>query len=123
VVATGVAANTAEEGTTLFRGVASDHNVFQEALNGEAWPGDVFGHTNGAWHAAGLTEDSSLTSWTTSRAVAERFATNEGTTNGVILRTTLEQQAGRIVPGPNNLGESEVLLRGVIQGLPVEEFP
>jgi hypothetical protein len=124
-VATEEAATAAAEGegTTLLRGVASDHHVFQEAMNGEAWPGDMLGHQNGAWHAAGITEDSSLTSWTTDRAVAERFATNEGQTNGVILRTTLEEQVGRVVPGPNNLGESEVLLRGVIRGLPVELIP
>lgn len=44
-------------------------------------------------------------------------------TSGAILRITLEEQANRVVPGPNQLGESEVLLRGVIRGLPVELIP
>jgi hypothetical protein len=120
VVATGVAADTA---TPLFRGVAQGHHADDEALAGNAWPGDVLGHSDGVLHAAGLTEESALTSWTTSRKIAEGFATNSGQSPGVILETTLEKQAGRVVPGPDNLGEFEVLLRGVVFGAKTTRIP
>jgi hypothetical protein len=47
--------------------------------------------------------------------VAEGFAGPDG----VVLRTTLEEQTERVVPGPDMFGESEVLLRGIIKGLQV----
>lgn len=92
-----------------------------DPLKGDAWPGDVLGHSDGILHAAGLTENSALTSWTTDRSVAEDFA-GGATGRGVILSTTLEEQAHRVVPGPDALGESEVLLRGVVFDSRVEMF-
>jgi hypothetical protein len=87
----------------------------QVTLEGTAMPGDLLGHSDGILHSAGMTENSILTSWTTNRAVAERFATNGASGRGVILETTLEQQAHRTVRGLA-LGESEVLIRGIVTG-------
>ena len=38
------------------------------------------------------------------------------------LRRPLEEQAGRIAPGPDALGESEILLRGIVKDSHVERF-
>jgi hypothetical protein len=102
-------------GTPLFRGVTEGHHAYDDALRGEAWPGNVIGHSDGVLHARGWTHDSALTSWTTDRSIAEGFARKGPTGSGVILRTTLEEQVHRVVPGPNDLGESEVLLRGLVR--------
>ena len=105
----------AKSGTPLYRGVTEGHHAFDDALQGTAMPGDLLGHRDGVLHSAGMTENSVLTSWTTDRALAERFATNGATGRGVILETTLEQQAHRTVQGLD-LGESEVLVRGIVTG-------
>lgn len=107
--------------TPLYRGVNETHHAYDRALEGEAWPGDVLGHNDGLAHARGATTGSMLTSWTTDRAIAERFA-SDPTGIGVILRTTREQQAHRITPGPDDYGESEVLIRGVVSGTQVEHY-
>lgn len=102
--------------------MGAGHHAYREALNGEAWPGDILGHSDSVLHARGLTEESALTSWTTDRSVAEERMKRHGGGEGVILRTTLEEQASRVVPGPNDLGESEVLLRGIVGGARVERM-
>jgi len=115
--------------TSLYRGVNETHHVYPEAQSGSAWPGDIMGHTDGRAHALGMTEDSNLTSWSTDRSVAERFASDpsgqgvlDPNGRGVILSTTLEEQSHRVVPGPDQLGESEVLLRGVVNDAHVERY-
>lgn len=112
----------AKSGTPLYRGVTESHHAFDDALKGTAMPGDLMGHSDGVLHSAGMTENSILTSWTTDRAVAQRFATNGTSGRGVILETTLEQQAHRTVQGLD-LGESEVLLRGIVTGCRVSGCP
>lgn len=108
--------------TPIYRGLNGDHVNFESAVNGEAWPGDILGHADAEAHAAGLTEDSRLISWTTDKSVALRFMMNGDENYGVVLESTLEEQAGKIVPGPDILGESEVLVRGIVSGAEVEGF-
>lgn len=98
----------------MYRGLNGDHHAFEDALKGEAWPGDIMGYRDGGMHAAGFTKDSALTSWTTDRNIAQQFMMNGTKQHGLILETTLEQQIGRVVRGPDRLGESEVLLRGIV---------
>lgn len=106
--------------TPLYRGVAEDHHVYAEALKGEAWPGDILGHEDALLHTAGSTGGSRMTSWTTDPKVAQRFATNDGTVPGVILKTTLEEHAHKVVPNEIRVGdESEVLIRGIVSGAEV----
>jgi RHS repeat-associated protein len=108
-----------ETGTTIYRGVAEDHQFFSEAQQGIARPGDPLGHADPVLHNQGFTYNSRLTSWSTDRSVAEQFAGK----NGVILRTTIEEmqaQGVNILASPDAFGESEVLLEGIIPGLPVE---
>jgi len=105
----------AKSGTPLYRGVTEGHHAYDDALQGTAMPGNLLGHRDGVLHSAGMTENSMLTSWTTDRSVAQRFATNGASGRGVILETTLEQQAHRTVQGLD-LGESEVLLQGIVTG-------
>jgi hypothetical protein len=109
----------AESGTTIYRGVAEDHQFFSEAEQGIARPGDPLGHADPVLHNQGFTYNSRLTSWSTDRSVAEQFAGK----NGVILRTTIEEmqaQGVNILASPDAYSESEVLLEGIIPGLPVE---
>lgn len=113
---------TAAPGRPLYRGVTEGHHAFDDALRGDAYPGDVLGHTDGVLHSLGLTESSSLTSWTTSLDVAQRFATRGPSGQGVVLGTTLEQQAHRIVQGVD-LNEFEVIIRGVVSGCSVSRCP
>ncbi|WP_186377221.1 DUF6531 domain-containing protein [Curtobacterium pusillum] len=115
--------------TSIYRGVNESHHAYEAATEGSAWPGDILGHSDGRAHALGMTEDSNLTSWTTNRSVAERFASDgsgQGVLTpggrGVILSTTMEEHAHRIVPGPDALGESEVLIRGVVSDVKVERY-
>ena len=101
--------------TPIYRGVAQDHHAFSEALLGQAWPGDILGHTNAEWHnMIEDTSNSNLTSWTTNRDVAESFATKGGTTCGVVLESSIEENLDRLVESPDAYGESEVLIRGVV---------
>jgi hypothetical protein len=67
-------AGAAGEGTPIYRGVASNHNVFPDAEQGIASPGDVAGHADVLAHNAGDTWTSRLTSWSTDPEVAEGFA-------------------------------------------------
>jgi YD repeat-containing protein len=115
--------------TSIYRGVNESHHAYDAATEGDAWPGDILGHSDGRAHALGMTEDSNLTSWTTDRSVAERFASDgsgQGVATpggrGVIMSTTMEEHADRIVPGPDVLGESEVLLRGIVSDVNVERY-
>jgi len=106
--------------TLIYRGLSNDHHVYGEALEGEAWPGDVLGSDDAVIHNSGATEMTRLTSWSTDRSVAVRFATKGGRTSGVILKTRLAEWADRVVVSPDSFDESEVLIRGVMRGLDVE---
>jgi hypothetical protein len=115
--------------TTIYRGINAAHHRFEAAKNGEALPGDLQGHQDGAMHNGGNSRESKLTSWTTDRTVAERFASDpygDGELTpggrGVILSTDLEPYRSRVVPGPDEFGESEVLIRGVVRGAKVERY-
>ena len=108
----------AEEGTAIYRGVAQNHNAFEDAEQGIASPGDVAGHADVLAHNAGDTWTSRLTSWSTDPEVAEGFAGK----GGVVLQTTVEEMEARgvnILESPDYFDESEVLLEGVIDGLQV----
>lgn len=115
--------------TPLFRGVNEHHHVFEDAQRGTAWPGDVLSPVDAAAHVRGATADSPLTSWTTNRRVAEGFASDPsgaGVYNpegrGVILSTTLEEHAHKVVPGPSIPKEAEVLIKGIVSDAHVERF-
>lgn len=81
--------------------VGEGHHAYGDALRGEAGPGDLLGHSDALLHSRGWAHDSMLPSWTTARSVAERFARGWAG-DSLILRTTLEEQANRIVPRPND---------------------
>lgn len=111
----------ADTGTPVYRGVAQGHNAFEDARQGIASPGDTAGHADVYTHNAGDTWSSRLTSWSTNRAVAERFAGKDG---GVILQTTIEEMQARgvnILWSPDSYGESELLFEGTIDGLQVTQ--
>jgi len=81
--------------------------------------GNPLGHADPALHNQGFTYNSRLTSWSTHRSVAKQFSGK----NGVVLRTSIEEMQAlgvNILASPDAFGESEVLLEGVITGLPVE---
>lgn len=111
-------AGAAGEGTPIYRGVASNHNVFPDAEQGIASPGDVAGHADVLAHNAGDTWTSRLTSWSTDPEVAEGFAGK----NGVVLQTTIEEMQARgvnMLESPDYFDEDEVLLEGRIGGVQV----
>ncbi len=118
--AEGGIAGAAEDGTPIYRGVASNHNAFADAQQGIASPGDVAGHADVYAHNAGDRWTSRLTSWSTDRKVAEGFAGK----NGVILQTSVEEMPGRgmnILESPDAFDEAEILLEGKIGGLQVTQ--
>jgi hypothetical protein len=116
IVHAGVA--TEEADTAIFRGVADDHHAFSDALQGTAQPGDPLGHADVALHNQGFTTGSSLTSWSTDRAVAVQFAGK----GGVVLETTIGELQARgitVLPSPDAFGEAEVLVDGVVTNVKV----
>lgn len=113
--ASALAAKGAEEaGTPIYRGVARDHPGYDDALQGTAHPRNPSGATSAEAHNAGATADSPFTSWTHSRAVAERYAGE----NGAIL----ELRTGRPGPGwsfewsPDIWHDQKGLIRGTVRG-------
>jgi len=113
-----VASPSGAAGDYLYRGVASDHPGYSDALEGRAIPWG--GHSDPALHNDGNTR-SEFTSWTTDRSVAVDFATNGGSDpNGVVLRIPNADGPGLIrVPSPNSYHESEVLIQGPVSGADV----
>ncbi|SRR6266568_5696218 len=68
-------------------------------------------------HMPGEDVDAGVTPWTTDRRVAQRFAGP----NGTIIEVDLSKVSNQVVPRPNVPkygGESEVLLKGTVQGTP-----
>ncbi|HAP74494.1 MAG TPA: hypothetical protein DCR14_00235 [Acidimicrobiaceae bacterium] len=113
---TRLGAGATEAGTPLYRGVATDHHAYDDAVKGIARPGDVNGVSDAALHNAGFTHGTDLTSWSTKLNVAEDFAGP----GGVVLETSVEQLQRRgvqILTSPDNFDEAEVLVRGTVCGL------
>jgi hypothetical protein len=68
--------------------------------------------------SSGADPNSRLTSWTTDLTEAASRAGSDG----VILRTTLEEMQARgvnVLDSPDTFGENEILLEGIIRGLEV----
>lgn len=108
----------AEAKTPIYRGVASDHHAFDDAREGVARPGDPAGSADPDLHNAGFTPKTRLTSWSTSRQVAEGFAGEDG----VVLETSIEDLQARGIPvlqSPDNFDEGEVLVEGIVDELSV----
>lgn len=117
-----VAARSGDDATvTLYRGLNSDHHAYADGLQGVARPGNPLGHSDGALHNAGDTMNSRLTSWSTDKSVAADFMMSGAGNEGVILVTTIKQQAGRMVASPDAFNELEVLLSGIVRGTRVIE--
>ena len=105
-------------GQKLYRGVPKNTPRGKDAVNGIAKPRGT--RTDPAAleaHVRGEDIDAGVTSWTTDRAQARRFAGQ----NGIILEVDAQSVAGKIAPRPN-IGkyqeEMEVLLKGIIQAKP-----
>ena len=102
--------------TSIYRGVATDHHAYGDALKGIAMPGDVGGVSDVALHNAGFTHGTDLTSWSTQLSTADGFAGN----GGAVLETTVEalQRRGvQILTSPDAYNEAEVLVKGLVGGL------
>jgi RHS repeat-associated protein len=116
------AAEGIEGGLTVFRVVASDSPAFQNALRGVANP--IGGWATMLEHSLGNTA-SNFTSWTSDPEVALQYATNRGTTSGVVLTNRFAQ--GTAIPVAPNIeaimGESEYLVPGPTSGASVTKAP
>ena len=108
----------AVEEQTLFRGVASDSPAFASAQLGIAVPQG--GAASTLEHSLGNTE-SNFTSWTSEYSTAVQFATNKGTTSGVVLTKTFPR--GFAIPAAPSIEEimmeSEHLVPGRVTGAAV----
>jgi len=109
-VANAVAGALGESRVAVYRGIAPDHPGFENAVQGIAKPrggtATAFEH-----NALGNTE-SPYTSWTTDRAVAEGWATNNSG-KGVVLHD--EVAPSTLVPSPDVFHEKEVLRTGTVE--------
>lgn len=94
----------------LYRGVATDHPGYGDALQGMAIPRG--GNKSPSDHNRGFTK-SKYTSWSTSPTMANRFATKSGV-GGVVLvkRFTVSE----MTPSPDRHNEGEILIRGIVIG-------
>ncbi len=97
------------EETSLYRGVASDHPGYQNALQGKAAPRG--GPATVEEHNLGDTR-SEFTSWTTDPEVAKGMSYP----GGVVMRVPQSSVAGRLLQSPDLFDESEVLIRGPVTG-------
>ncbi|WP_177176971.1 RHS repeat-associated core domain-containing protein [Faunimonas pinastri] len=115
------AAETAEEGITLYRGVDAAHPGYSNAINGVANP--VGGDASIAEHVFGGNTASEYTSWTTDFSVAEGFATKESGSGVVIWKTF---PSNSVIASPGNaaaMGESEFLVPGPVTGADTMRVP
>jgi hypothetical protein len=101
------ALSSARNRVTIYRGVAEGHPGYEDAVRGVVKPRG--GHENPYLHNEGDTR-SEFTSWTTNRAVAERFT--EG--KGIVLQMTVDKS--KLIYSPDYYGESEVLIQGPVSG-------
>jgi RHS repeat-associated protein len=95
----------------LYRGVATHHPGYSDALQGVARPRG--GPASALEHNMGDTR-SEFTSWTTNLEVANGFAGN-----AVVLRVPATSVQSQVVRSADNFGEAEVLLRGPVRGAEV----
>lgn len=101
--------------TPLYRGVGRDHPAYAAAVQRRAEPWDMTSDVTAEGHNLGNTR-SAYTSWTRDPAVARGFAGPDG--------VILVWRTGPPPPGatwkfewsPDNFGESEVLIRGPVDG-------
>ena len=111
-----------DEAVTVYRGVASDHPGYSDALNGNATPRG--GPSTPAQHNLGET-DSPYTSWTTNKATAETKATTTqdqaARTNGVVLQDQVPKS--QLVKSPDLAQEHEVLRQGPVTGAKATSVP
>jgi len=107
----------AEDAAPLYRGVASDHPGYADALQGNAYPSNPESTLSAEEHNLnGGGADSPFTSWTRSLDVAQGKAGADG--------AILQWQTGAPPAGapwsfewsPDVWGEQEVLIRGPIEG-------
>jgi ribosomal protein L21E len=103
----------------LFRGVpGGDTAKAVLGKSGVATPrGTALDAESLAKHVRGEDVNAGVTSWTTDREVAKRFAGSDGT----IIEVNKSSVANQVVPRPpvpKYAGEKEVLLKGTIQGTP-----
>jgi RHS repeat-associated protein len=119
----GAARGVGAETKYIYRGVHAGHPQLEAARRGAAVPGNVGGVVSAEAHnLGGVSASSPFTSWTHELSVAQQHATKYGP-GGVVLRTP----AGAPSPGaswawewsPDVYMESEVLMRGVREGLEV----
>jgi len=100
----------------LYRGVPAGTPRHADALRGIAAPrGTRLDADAVEKHVLGEDVAAGVTSWTTDRAVARRFAGDDG----VILEVDPARVAGREVPRPNvrrYAGGNEVLILGPVEG-------
>lgn len=108
-----------DKGQMLYRGVPG--NGTQKAILGQqgiAKPlGTAIDQASLIKHVLGEDVKAGVTSWTPDRAVARRFSGP----NGTIIEVPAKNVSDKIVPRPDvgkYSGESEVLLKGTIQGTP-----
>ena len=112
-----------EEMVTVYRGVASDHPGYAEALEGKATP--IGGPATPRDHNYGDTR-SEFTSWTKKKSVADEFATTTQEdklerTHGVVLSDKVPES--QLIKSPDESKEKEVLRVGPISGAKVEHVP
>jgi RHS repeat-associated protein len=106
---------TAQETVTLYRGVATSHPGYANALKGIAEPRG--GHVDSILHSLGDTK-SAFTSWTTDINIARGFATNGGKEAGALLTKVVSKDSTVSVPANVQImmGEAEVLIQGTVRG-------
>lgn len=108
----------AKEAQFLYRGVPAGTERYQQALQGIVKPrGTALDPISLRMHVLGEDVAAGVTSWTTNPAVAARFAGSEGK----ILKIPYNNVLDRIVPRPfvggKHAAESEILLKGTLNGL------
>ena len=103
-------ADTTSDDVNLYRGVASDHPGYSDAVEGVARPRG--GPASAAEHNLGDTR-SEFTSWTIDPEVAKGMTYPAG---GVVMRIARSSVAGRLVQSPDLFDESETLIRGTVTG-------
>lgn len=97
-------------GPIVYRGVATNHPDYKNALMGIATP--IGGHNDPKRHNLGNT-NSIFTSWSLDRNIANYYANRSGTP-GVVL--VYRVSPDRMVPSPDFFHQREVLIPGIVTG-------
>lgn len=104
----------------LYRGVPETSPLYPDAVQGLARPHSPNGHMDPLLHHTRRSRDSAMTSWSTDRAKALRFATDGGDNNGVILQLRQKDVRGRTKPSDDFAGEKEILVTEPVRARSVE---